>query len=196
MAGTGIRIRIPFQSSGLQERLHQGEDAFLLGQASEEQDIRPRPGLCIIELMRIRHTSTHRHLRIRQEILHGNGTPCVSALIQFALHEFRRRDNRINLVIRMVILQKFSFHGSKQTLGTRSLHTHIFCGMHESPIQASVAHFTMPVDHSVCGANKNIIMRRIHHRHMMFLQIRCIKNRERQLAMHIVHVDHIWLEFL
>lgn len=78
MAGIGIRIRIPFQSSGLQERLHQGEDAFLLGQASEEQDIRPRPGLCIIELMRIRHTDTHRHLRIRQEILHGNGTPCVS----------------------------------------------------------------------------------------------------------------------
>ena len=149
MTGSGVRIRIPFQSSGLQERLHQGEDAFLLGQASEEQDIWPFPGLRIIELMRIRHTGAHRHLRIRQEILHGNGTPCISALIQFALHEFRRRDNRINLVIRMVILQKFGFHGSKQTLGTRSLHTHILCGMHESPIQAGITHFSPAIHHRI-----------------------------------------------
>ena len=96
----------------------------------------------------------------------------------------------------MVEFQEFGLHGGQGALDTGPFHTHVLHSMHEMFIQASVAHFTMSVDHSVCGANKNIIMRRIHHRHMMFLQIRCIKNRKRQLAMHIVHVDHIWLEFL
>ena len=96
----------------------------------------------------------------------------------------------------MVQFQELCFHGRQSTFDTGSFHASVLHSMHEMFIQASVAHFSMPVDHSVCGANKNIIMRRIHHRHMMFLQIRCIKNRKRQLAMHIVHVDHIWLEFL
>lgn len=68
--------------------------------------------------------------------------------------------------------------------------------MHKSPIQASVTHFSPAIHHRVGRAQQNVIMRRIHHRHMMFLQIRCIKNRQRKLAVHIVHVDNIGLELL
>ena len=195
--GFALRIGFPISKTcSLQECLHQGKNSLLLGKATEEQEIGPCPGLCILELMRVRNTGAHRHLRVSQEVLHRDGLAGKTAFIELALHELRWRNNQIYFAIRMVEFQEFRFHGGQGALGTGAFHTHILRGMHEMLVQAGITHFSMPVDHSVCGANKNIIMRRIRHRHMMFLQIRCIKNRERQLAMHIVHVDDVRLELL
>jgi len=194
--GTGFRASALAKPCGLQKRFHQGKDALLFGKATEEQEIRPCPSLRVLKFVRVRHTSAHRYLRISQEVLHRNGLSGKATFIELALHELRWRNNQINFTIRMVEFQEFGLHGGQGALGTGTFHTHVLRSMYEMFVQAGVADLSPAIHHRIGRAQQNVIMRRIHHRHMMFLQIRCIKNRKRQLAMHIVHVDHIWLEFL
>ena len=49
--------------------------------------------------MRVCRSSAHRHLRIGQEVLHRDGLAGKASLIELILHEFRRRDDQIDLVI-------------------------------------------------------------------------------------------------
>lgn len=52
------------------------------------------------------------------------------------------------------------------------------------------------IHHGVGRAQQNIVVRRVYHRHMMLLQVRGIQNRQRKLAMHIIHMDDVGLELL
>ena len=64
------------------------------------------------------------------------------------------------------------------------------------PIQAGIADLSPAIHHGVGRAQQNIVVRRIYHRYMVLLQIRSIQNRQRELAMHIIHMDDVGLELL
>ena len=96
----------------------------------------------------------------------------------------------------MVEFQEFRFHGGQGALRAGPLHAYVFGGVHEMPIQAGIANLSPAIHHGVSRTQQNIIMRRIYHRHMALLQIRSIQNRQRKLAMHIIHMDDVRFELL
>ena len=64
------------------------------------------------------------------------------------------------------------------------------------PVQAGIADLSPAVHHGVGRAQQNIIVRRVYHRYMVLLQIRSIQNRQRELTMHIIHMDDVGLKLL
>ena len=84
-----------------------------------------------------------------------------------------------------------------KALFARDPFTHMFFGgVHEMPVQAGIADLSPAVHHGVGRAQQNIIVRRVYHRYMVLLQIRSIQNRQRELTMHIIHMDDVGLELL
>ena len=67
--------------------------------------------------------------------------------------------------------------------------------MEEVTVKAIVANLAGTVHHRVSRAQQNIVVRCIHHRNTVLLQIRRIQNRQSELAMHIIYMNNVWLEF-
>ena len=179
------------QACSPQERPHQCKDAFFFGKSTKEQEIR----LNGIELIRVGYLMCHVHLAGGQEVLHGHGSAGISTLIQLVLHEFTGGDDFVDLVVGMMVLQEFRFKERQTTLRFRSFHTSFLHRMEEVTVKAIVANLAGTVHHRVSRAQQNIVVRCIHHRNTVLLQIRRIQNRQSELAMHIIYMNNVWLEF-
>ena len=139
---------------------------------------------------------SHIHLAGGQEVLHGHGTARIAALVELALHELARRDDLVDLVVAVMVFQELRLQERESAFGFGTLHASLLHSMDETSIKAVVAHLAVAVHHGVCRAQQNVVMCGVHHWHTMLLQVRRIQNRQCQLTVHVVHVDHIRLELL
>lgn len=68
-------------------------DALFFGESPKEKEIR----FDRIELIRVDNLAGHIRLAIGQEVLHYNSTAGITTSIEFALHEFARRNDFVDL---------------------------------------------------------------------------------------------------
>ena len=147
----------------MKERPHQCKDALFFGESSKEKEIR----FDRIELVRVDNLAGHIRLAIGQEVLHCNSTAGITTSIEFALHEFARRNDFVDFVVRMMIFQEFRFQERQTALSFRSFNTSLLYRVEEPTVKAVITDFAVTIHHRVCRAQQDVIVRSINHWHMV-----------------------------